>query len=286
MYQNYCNNYSAAATRLAALRKKTSSAFSKYCDEQSRSKQFNRLNIESLLILPIQRMPRYKMLLEEIIKNTESDHPDLEQLQTALSQIAAVNDSINSKMKDFDAMKRVQNIENLFSGKVTNLVTPSRRYIREGTLCKIERKDDRDYLFILFNDCIIYASPSPFGDKLVFHQLLPFNELFRVQISQRVRVPNMFELHSTKESFMVYAQNKKECDEWFNDIEATYKRQRVKLQRHNKRRGTECGRTRPILIPNDFADKCMMKCCDTKFSFVNRRHHCKYWFVISVHESI
>ena len=146
MYQNYCNNYSASSTRLAELRKKSSSAFSKYCDEQARSKQFNGLSIESLLILPIQRMPRYKMLLEEIIKNTEHDHPDLDQLQTALSQIAAVNDSINTKMKDFDAMKRVQNIENRFNGKVTNLVTPSRRYIREGTLCKVERKDDRDCL--------------------------------------------------------------------------------------------------------------------------------------------
>ena len=76
MYQNYCNNYRAAATRLAELREKSSSVFSKYCDEQSRSKQFNHLSVESLLILPIQRMPRYKMLLEEIIKNTEHDHPD------------------------------------------------------------------------------------------------------------------------------------------------------------------------------------------------------------------
>ena len=239
-------------------------------------------------------MPRYKMLLEEIIKNTKHDHPDLDQLQTALSQIAAVNDSINTKMKDFDAMKRVQNIENRFGGKVTNLVTPSRRYIREGTLCKIERKDDRDYLFILFNDCIIYASPSSFGDKLIFHQLLPFNELFKVQRPQRVRVRNMFELHSTKESFMVYAQSKEDCDEWFKDIDETNKEQQKKLKRHKdsslSSSSTPSGRSRlrvysmfraaTLFVPNDFADKCMMTNCDTKFSFVNRKHHCKHWYVV------
>ena len=51
MYQNYVNNYSSAATRLAKLRKKSS--FSSYCDKHM-TPNFNNLALESLIILPIQ----------------------------------------------------------------------------------------------------------------------------------------------------------------------------------------------------------------------------------------
>eukprot|EP01084_Bolivina_argentea_P122331 216774_1 len=181
MYQNYLNNYSGAATKLSQLRSKSSSSFSQYCDKQREESYFNNLPLESLIILPIQRMPRYKMLLEEIIKHTDISHPDLKQLKNALQKISDVNDVINSRMKEFDSRIKVQNIENRFNGKITTLVTPSRRYIREGMLCKIETKDDQDFLFILFSDCILYASQSMIGDKLIFGNLLNFNIKFKVQ---------------------------------------------------------------------------------------------------------
>ena len=37
--------------------------------------------LQSLLILPIQRLPRYKLCLSEIVKYTEPDHPDLADLK-------------------------------------------------------------------------------------------------------------------------------------------------------------------------------------------------------------
>eukprot|EP01084_Bolivina_argentea_P097937 176041_1 len=158
MYQRYCNNYNAAATRLAKLRKKNSSQFSKYCNQQASMAYFNALSLEQLLILPIQRMPRYKLLLGEIIKYTEPNHPDLEQLNIAFKEISSVNIAINDRIKIFESRLEVQSIENRFSGKVNNLVIPSRRFIHQAQLCKIETKGDNEhinYLFILFNDCIV-----------------------------------------------------------------------------------------------------------------------------------
>lgn len=34
--------------------------------------------------MPIQRIPRYKLLLTELVKNTEPTHPDRKHAQTAL----------------------------------------------------------------------------------------------------------------------------------------------------------------------------------------------------------
>merc|ERR1719229_903269 len=74
---------------------------------------------------------------------------------------------------------------------------------------------------------------------------------------------------------MVYAQSQEEADHWFKDIDETNKVQQRKLKRP-KGKLIQKGMTRPLFIPNDFADQCMMDNCESKFSFVNRRHHCKY----------
>jgi len=281
MYQHYCNNYSKAAQRLAKLRQKSSSAFSTYCDQQMQQTYFNRLNIESLIILPIQRMPRYKMLAEEIIKHTEPRHPDLPQLRLALSKISEVNGAINSRMKEFDSRIEVQNIENRFHGKLTNLVTPSRRFIKQGSLCKIGLKDDQDYIFVLFNDCLLYAAQSN-GDKLTLGRILHFNSLFVVRATDaRINVHNiehLFEMQSTDESFMVYAPSAHEFDDWLQVI-ATTCAEHVALDTVKQQEAAldlQHVYARALYIPNDFADKCMIEGCNYKFSVVKRRHHCKF----------
>eukprot|EP01083_Nonionella_stella_P177341 622996_1 len=287
MYQNYCNIYNKAATRLAKLRKKSNSAFSKYCDKQNEQKYFNNLPLESLIILPIQRIPRYNILLKEIIKNTESDHPDLEQLQQALSKISEVSDTINAKMKEWDSRIKVQNIENRFNGKLTNLVTPSRRFITEGKFCKVTEQDDQMFLFILFSDCILYASRSGRGDKLVFGNFLPFTSQFKIEQTpnhiNRDRIKNLFELHSTKESFMLYASSRQEMVDFMEKSKQTHahhmsiyedKRESTSNVIQAKKKKVVYART--LLIPNDFAERCMMRQCDTKFGLFTRRHHCLY----------
>eukprot|EP01083_Nonionella_stella_P126121 381599_1 len=279
MYQNYLNNYSKAAERLAQLRKKSTSSFSIYCDRQREQKCFNHLPLESLIILPIQRMPRYKMLLEEIIKHTQSIHPDLQQLKQALAKISEVNDSINTRMKDFDARIKVQNIENRFNGKITPLVTPSRRYLKQGQLCKIGSKDDQDYVFFLFNDCLLYASQSMIGDKLIFGNLLRFNSKFKIrQTANKTNVhliENLFEIHSTTESFMVYASTKTEMNDWIQSINDAFTG--YMSVRKNLKTNESCNTFAVTLqIPNDFSEKCMVHGCNAQFTFINRRHHCKY----------
>ena len=55
-------------------------------------------NMESLLVLPIQRLPRYELLFREIIKKTEEDHQDYEQLNEAFAKIKGIIVTINKKM--------------------------------------------------------------------------------------------------------------------------------------------------------------------------------------------
>ena len=56
------------------------------------------LRLNALLITPVQRIPRYKMLLEDVIKNTPDCHPDKRSLKEALEQIDALAWHINDQV--------------------------------------------------------------------------------------------------------------------------------------------------------------------------------------------
>ena len=86
MYQNYCNNYDNAMVLLQKYNNKQS--FAVYCEEAKL--RCSNKTLQSLLIIPIQRLPRYKLCLSEIVKNTENNHPDLVDLRRALELVQEV----------------------------------------------------------------------------------------------------------------------------------------------------------------------------------------------------
>jgi len=96
IYQDYINSYDP--TILPALininKKFASFVERKYSPENSSS---GSKYLESLLITPVQRLPRYEMLLKDLMRNTLSDHPDYKGLSDAYRSTKNVNDVLNRK---------------------------------------------------------------------------------------------------------------------------------------------------------------------------------------------
>ncbi|ETO03860.1 RhoGEF domain-containing protein, partial [Reticulomyxa filosa] len=118
------------------------------------------------------------ILLEEIIKNTSSSHPDFQSLEKALEKIKEVSATVNDRMKEYSRREAVSNIEKRFNGTIF-LLEPARQFVMEGILSKIERRDDRDYVFFLFTDCLVYGTQSFVGLK--FQNLLPIDLAFDIR---------------------------------------------------------------------------------------------------------
>ena len=66
-------------------------------------------SLGDLLIQPIQRVPRYRMLLEELVKHTPLDHCDYGKCQAALAQIVHVASELNEAKRD--AENKVRTLE-------------------------------------------------------------------------------------------------------------------------------------------------------------------------------
>ena len=67
--------------------------FQKYCKEKMSI--CNGLDLSSLLIQPIQRIPRYELLIREVLSNTHNSHPDREELESCYDELKTMNSKIN-----------------------------------------------------------------------------------------------------------------------------------------------------------------------------------------------
>jgi len=86
---------------------------------------------QQLIITPIQRVPRYKLLLQELFRYTESWHPDFEALRESVDMIHRIAAEIDRNVLEQQARSRLVCIMEKFEGEV-QLITPSRRFIRSG----------------------------------------------------------------------------------------------------------------------------------------------------------
>uniref|UniRef100_A0A7S3YHZ2 DH domain-containing protein n=2 Tax=Lotharella globosa TaxID=91324 RepID=A0A7S3YHZ2_9EUKA len=93
MYVPYLRKFSEIRDSIKNERRK--SKYQQFFDDASR--QCGGLQIEDFLIMPVQRIPRYKMLLSELIKYTPDDHEEKKSLQEAHEMILKILADVNSR---------------------------------------------------------------------------------------------------------------------------------------------------------------------------------------------
>eukprot|EP01102_Stenamoeba_stenopodia_P014614 TRINITY_DN4877_c0_g1_i1.p1 TRINITY_DN4877_c0_g1~~TRINITY_DN4877_c0_g1_i1.p1 ORF type:complete len:794 (-),score=150.51 TRINITY_DN4877_c0_g1_i1:107-2488(-) len=282
MYNRYTAQYDTALATLGDCEKQP--AFAQFVrqweDDPNRSCN---LNLRALLIQPVQRIPRYRLLLEDMIKHTEPTHPDYEPLRSSLEKVKQVADNINDSIKKAENRQKVLEIQNsfvsnsIFTSEV-RIVEPSRVFIKEGGLLKICRKARKMRYFFLFNDILIYADIIPIQEKYIMHLQLELAKLRLQDIPDREggRDPlqNCFQIISPKKSFTVIAKSKEEKYQWMSAIMTAIDEEvRRKQTLARKEKTFDAGFEAPVWVQDKDATHCFK--CHDEFTFVNRRHHCR-----------
>ncbi len=125
------------------------------------------LQLDTLLIEPVQRIPRYILYMQDIVKNTAPEHPDYGNLCAAVTAISGVADNIDEKMNEIEQTKKILEIQRrITGGEFETLVAPKRKFLRKGPLlkCKLDKniftKDvDQVHLF-LFTDLLLVTAKT------------------------------------------------------------------------------------------------------------------------------
>jgi len=223
-YQPYLDNYDSALSALHAT-VKSNDAFRSFLDLSHKCES---MSLESFLIMPIQRLPRYLLLLVELLKNTETGDSALDDIREAHDKIKQITTSINDSLHLKEGQQKVFKIQQQFEkdARYMELVTPTRYPVKEGMMRKKYSKLSRhlsgyqEYYFFLFNDILVYASKSGIA-KTTYHlrHVLPLLEMTVKPLPGSKNLHRHLEIRPKNgKSFIVSADSKEDRDAWFEAL--------------------------------------------------------------------
>ncbi|KAF9454883.1 hypothetical protein P691DRAFT_654979 [Macrolepiota fuliginosa MF-IS2] len=100
------------------------------------SPRHTQLNLEGYLLLPVQRIPRYRLLLEELLRNTPPVYEYMEDpLDRALAEISSLANNMNEGKRESESRHKLVQWQARIRGRFPSpLVQPHRRLIMDGPL--------------------------------------------------------------------------------------------------------------------------------------------------------
>eukprot|EP00211_Chloroparvula_japonica_P004806 CAMPEP_0119122056 /NCGR_PEP_ID=MMETSP1310-20130426/2432_1 /TAXON_ID=464262 /ORGANISM="Genus nov. species nov., Strain RCC2339" /LENGTH=848 /DNA_ID=CAMNT_0007111661 /DNA_START=106 /DNA_END=2652 /DNA_ORIENTATION=+ len=229
IYTEYANMYQAGL-EYYNVEKKKNNRFAQVCEEQ---KAKSGMDLEHLLIMPVQRVPRYNLLIEDLYKNTPDDHVDKVDLKTALEKTQNIANKINDCMRQTAKVRELTQIASKTAG-LASLLEAHRKLIRDSVVT-VTRKgvgkpaeiDKQTYStqtekmhLILFNDLLLYTPKSKLDkspDPMKHGQKVP---LHLVWLTQN-RSANQFDMYVPGFLFTLQFDEKKQMGEasgWVNDL--------------------------------------------------------------------
>jgi len=115
VYYNYINNYFEIYEKVKIL-EETNQKFNKFLQQVAKDvgkiRMFFGYSLESFLITPVQRIPRYKDLLNSALKYTPVFHEDYELLSNAVAKVEKILEDNEVKKKETDQQSKEDNIHN------------------------------------------------------------------------------------------------------------------------------------------------------------------------------
>jgi hypothetical protein len=162
MYKDYENSYSQTLDNYTEMLKDP--AFRSLVDELDSDPRVQSSRLESIIIMPIQRIPRYKLLLEDLLKRTPEAHPDCTLLKESLKKVDEVAVFLDSNLKEHEQRQKV--VELTVNFNASSLLQPHRKWLREG---EVGLRDPnlgnrvKKLHILLFNDILVPTVLSKLG---------------------------------------------------------------------------------------------------------------------------
>ncbi|XP_032453905.1 uncharacterized protein LOC100123336 isoform X2 [Nasonia vitripennis] len=136
-------------------------AFARFLETMEREHK-GKLGLDQLLIKPVQKIPRYELLIQRLLKHTDTSHPDYQLLTAALKEVHELVVKINCTERESleweqqqTTLKEVQSLVEGLAGIVTN----DRAFIRHDLVSIASNQGTRkERGLFLFSDLLVITS--------------------------------------------------------------------------------------------------------------------------------
>nr|XP_060629146.1 FYVE, RhoGEF and PH domain-containing protein 2 isoform X1 [Anolis sagrei ordinatus] len=289
MYSEYVKNFDKAVELITTWSEK-SLPFQELISHIQKEEICANLTLQHHMLEPIQRIPRYELLLKDYIRKLPLESLDQEDAQKALELIFTAAKHSNAAIAE---MERLQNLWEVYHrlGLEDDIVDPSNELIKEGPIQKISFRHNtttEKYLF-LFNNLLLYCVPKVIQVGAEFQVRSRIDvEGMKVRELNDVEFPHAFLVSGKQRTLELQARSQDEMDAWIKafqsaidkkekrneSFKAAIQRPEAETQDLKKYQPEELGNRAPQWVRDKLVTMCM-RCKDPFNAITRRRHHCR-----------
>ncbi|XP_058606713.1 FYVE, RhoGEF and PH domain-containing protein 4a isoform X2 [Onychostoma macrolepis] len=244
------------------------------------------LTLQHHMLEPVQRVPRYEMLLKDYLKKLPQDHTDRRDAEKSLEIIAMAATHSNTAIRKTENLKKLLEIYEML-GEEEDIVNPSNELIKEGHILKLAARNtsamDR-YLF-LFNNMLLYCVPkfSLVGQKFTVRTRIGIDGM-KVTETYNDDYPHTFQVSGKERTLELQASSEQDKESWIKAFQETI---HIYLQKNETFKSafkdveevtdlkiSELGKRAPRWIRDNEVTMCM-RCKEAFNALTRRRHHCR-----------
>ncbi|XP_056665045.1 FYVE, RhoGEF and PH domain-containing protein 1 isoform X1 [Monodelphis domestica] len=289
MYGEYVKNFDRAV-ELVNTWTERSAPFKVIIHEVQKEEACGNLTLQHHMLEPVQRIPRYELLLKDYLLKLPHGSPDSKDAEKSLELIATAAEHSNAAIRKMERMHKLLKVYELLGGE-EDIVSPANELIKEGHILKLSAKNGttQDRYLILFNDRLLYCVPKLrlLGQKFSVRACIDVDGL-ELKESSNLNLPRTFLVSGKQRSLELQARTEEEKKDWIQAIHATLLKHERTLETfklfnsaHREEEETppsspnmDLGKRAPTPIREKEVTMCM--CCQEPFNpITKRRHHCK-----------
>ncbi|XP_036615549.1 FYVE, RhoGEF and PH domain-containing protein 4 isoform X1 [Trichosurus vulpecula] len=286
MYGEYVKGFDNAMELVKTMTERIAQ-FKSVIEEIQKQKICGNLTLQHHMLEPVQRIPRYEMLLKDYLRKLPPDSLDWNDAKKSLEIISTAASHSNSAIRKMENLKKLLEVYEML-GEEEDIVNPSNELIREGQILKLAARNtsaQERYLF-LFNNMLLYCVPkfSLVGSKYSVRTRVGIDGMKIVE-THNEEYPHTFQVSGKERTLELQASSEQDKEEWIkalqNTIEAFHQRHETfrnaiakDNDMHLEVSTAELGKRAPRWIRDNEVTMCM-KCKESFNALTRRRHHCR-----------
>ncbi|XP_069431758.1 FYVE, RhoGEF and PH domain-containing protein 3 isoform X8 [Ovis canadensis] len=200
MYGEYVKNFDRAM-ELVSTWTQRSLVFKDIVQNIQKQEMCGNLTLQHHMLEPVQRVPRYELLLKDYLKRLPEDAPDWKDAERSLELIATAANHSNAAIRKMEKMHKLLEVYERLGGE-EDIVNPANELIKEGHIQKLSAKN---------------------GTTQDRH-------LFLVQDIVKSSAAHTFIITGKKRSLELQTRTEEEKKEWIQVIQATIEKHKQNSQ--------------------------------------------------------
>uniref|UniRef100_A0A8D0G7C6 FYVE, RhoGEF and PH domain containing 3 n=1 Tax=Sphenodon punctatus TaxID=8508 RepID=A0A8D0G7C6_SPHPU len=222
MYGEYVKNFDRAMDMVNTWMQR-SSPFKDVVQNIQKQEVCGNLTLQHHMLEPVQRIPRYELLLKDYLKKLPEESPDRKDAEKSLELISTAANHSNAAIRKMEKMNKLLEVYERLGGE-EDIVNPANELIKEGHIQKLSAKNGtaQDRYLFLFNSMVLYCVPKLrlIGQKFSVREKIDIAGL-QVQEIVKQNVAHTFSITGKKRSLELQARTEEEKREWIQVIQAT-----------------------------------------------------------------